>query len=78
MPVHARVKNGRLLVDEPTDLPEGTELTLVPAGAGRTHRSAAVVRYLQAHRERPETDEEMATVRATARRALASLPWDDA
>jgi hypothetical protein len=33
MTVHARVKNGRLLVDEPTDLPEGTELELVPADA---------------------------------------------
>ena len=32
MTVHARVKNGRLLVDEPTDLPEGTELVLVAAG----------------------------------------------
>jgi hypothetical protein len=31
MTVHARVKNGRLLADEPTDLPEGTELELVPA-----------------------------------------------
>jgi hypothetical protein len=31
MTVHARVKNGRLLVDEPTDLPDGTELVLVPA-----------------------------------------------
>jgi len=32
MTVHARLRNGRLLVDEPTDLPEGTELVLVPAG----------------------------------------------
>jgi hypothetical protein len=31
MTVRAHVKNGRLLVDEPTDLPEGTELVLVPA-----------------------------------------------
>jgi hypothetical protein len=31
MTVHARVKNGRLLVDEPTDLPDGTELLLAPA-----------------------------------------------
>jgi len=28
MPLRARVKNGRLLLDEPTDLPEGTELEL--------------------------------------------------
>jgi hypothetical protein len=26
--VKARVKNGRLVLDEPTDLPEGTEVTL--------------------------------------------------
>lgn len=29
MTVRARVRNGRLIVDEPTDLPEGTELELV-------------------------------------------------
>jgi hypothetical protein len=28
-PIRARVKNGRLVVDEPTDLPEGTVLDLV-------------------------------------------------
>lgn len=27
----ARVKNGRLVLDEPTELPEGTEVDLVPA-----------------------------------------------
>lgn len=27
----ARVKNGRLVLDEATDLPEGTEVDLVPA-----------------------------------------------
>ena len=26
----ARVRNGRLVLDEPTDLPEGTELYLMP------------------------------------------------
>jgi hypothetical protein len=26
--VKARVRNGRLVLDEPTDLPEGTEVTL--------------------------------------------------
>jgi hypothetical protein len=30
MAVRARVRNGRLTLDEPTDLPEGTELALVP------------------------------------------------
>lgn len=28
--VKAHVKNGRIVVDEPTDLPDGTELYLVP------------------------------------------------
>jgi hypothetical protein len=31
MSVRARVKNGRLVVDEPTGLPEGTEVELVAA-----------------------------------------------
>jgi len=29
-----RVENGRIKLDEPTDLPEGTELYLVPADGG--------------------------------------------
>lgn len=29
-PVKARVRNGRLVVDEPTDRPEGDEVELVP------------------------------------------------
>lgn len=29
-PVRGRVRNGRLVVDEPTDLPEGDEIDLVP------------------------------------------------
>jgi hypothetical protein len=29
-PVKAHVKNGRLVLDEPTDLPEGEEVELVP------------------------------------------------
>ena len=29
-PVRAIVKGGRLLVDEPTDLPDGTEIELLP------------------------------------------------
>ena len=28
-PLHAVVKNGRLVLDEPTDLPEGSEVSLV-------------------------------------------------
>lgn len=30
MPLRAKVKNGRIIVDEPTDLPDGAELSLVP------------------------------------------------
>ena len=32
-PLKARVKNGRLVLDEPTDLPEGEEVELVRADA---------------------------------------------
>lgn len=33
-PLRARVENGRIHLDEPTDLPEGTELELVIADEG--------------------------------------------
>jgi hypothetical protein len=34
MTIKARVNAGRLVVDEPTDLPEGTELELLPLDPG--------------------------------------------
>lgn len=34
MTLKARVKLGRLVVDEPTELPEGTEIELVPLDPG--------------------------------------------
>lgn len=34
MTLKARVRNGRLLVDEPTQLPEGTEVDLLPLDPG--------------------------------------------
>lgn len=34
MTIKARVRGGRLLVDEPTDLPEGTEVELLPFDPG--------------------------------------------
>ena len=34
MTLKARVKKGRLVVDEPTDLPEGTEVELLPLDPG--------------------------------------------
>ena len=34
MMVKAHVRDGRLVVDEPTDLPEGTEIDLLPLDPG--------------------------------------------
>jgi hypothetical protein len=34
MSLKARVRGGRLVVDEPTDLPEGTEVPLLPLDPG--------------------------------------------
>jgi hypothetical protein len=34
MTIKARVNAGRLVVDEPTDLPEGTEVDLLPLDPG--------------------------------------------
>jgi hypothetical protein len=34
MTLKARVRAGRLVVDEPTDLPEGTEVELLPLAPG--------------------------------------------
>jgi hypothetical protein len=34
MPIKVRVTAGRLVVDEPTDLPEGAELDLLPLDPG--------------------------------------------
>lgn len=34
MTLKARVHNGRLVVDEPTELPEGTEVNLLPLDPG--------------------------------------------
>lgn len=34
MTIKARVRDGRLVVDEPTELPEGTEIELLPLDPG--------------------------------------------
>ena len=34
MTIKARVRAGRLLVDEPTDMPDGTEVELLPLDPG--------------------------------------------
>jgi len=36
-----------------------------------------VLEYVQAYREKPETAAEVSAARASARRALAVLPWDE-
>ena len=52
--MRARVKNGRLVLDEPTDLPEGTEIELVADDHGdelddseRAELHAAIERGLE-------------------------------
>ena len=64
--IRARVRNGRLIVDEPTSLPEGTELELVVDDAGdtldeaeRSALNAAITRAwasVQAGEGRPAAD----------------------
>jgi hypothetical protein len=64
--IRARVRNGRLIVDEPTSLPEGTELDLVVDDAGdgldeseRAALDAAITRArssVQAGEGRPAAD----------------------
>jgi hypothetical protein len=53
--VKACVRNGRLVLDEPTDLPEGTEIELVPLDdlAGMTDEERARV---EASLQRAEGD----------------------
>jgi hypothetical protein len=51
MTVKAHVHNGRLLLDEPTELPEGTEIELLPLDPGDWLQSddrAALHRILSA------------------------------
>jgi predicted transcriptional regulator len=42
MVLHARVKNGRYVIDEPADLPEGAVLELVPVDDMDEEESAAL------------------------------------
>ena len=53
----ARVQGGRLLLDEPVDLPDGSEVELVPADEGdsldapdRARLHAALARSIEQHR----------------------------
>ena len=51
MTLKARVKGGRLVVDEPTDLPEGTEVELLPLDPGDWLDDADRMRLHDALRE---------------------------
>jgi hypothetical protein len=56
--VKARVVNGRLVIEEPTDLPEGTELYLMPVGEDDEERmdiaeANDVLEAMQASGEKP-------------------------
>jgi hypothetical protein len=51
MTIKARVRDGRLVVDEPTDLPDGTELELLPLDSGDWLDEADRVALHQALRE---------------------------
>ncbi len=56
MTVRARVKNGRLTVDEPTDLPEGTEVELSLVDGEDEQLDAEDSAALQAALERADDD----------------------
>lgn len=51
MTIKARVRQGRLVVDEPTELPEGTELQLLPLDPGDWLSDEARAALHQALRE---------------------------
>jgi len=64
MSVRARVRNGRLIVDEPTDLPDGTEVELVAVDALERALAAA-----------PASDEPLSPEEAAELRAIAKGPF---
>lgn len=70
--VKARVKNGRLVLDEPTDLPEGTEVTLAvtvdePDDDERARIVAAVERSMDQVKAGKHVDAETVIARLLAR-----------
>jgi hypothetical protein len=60
MTVRARVIRGRLVVDEPTDLPEGTEVELVSEQDDRARHAdlAALLAEMKAERGTAGAEEE--------------------
>jgi hypothetical protein len=65
--VRAHVRNGRLVVDEPTDLPDGTEIDL----AGEPPDVSDV---LAGKRQAPAADEPLSPEESEKLRAAASGP----
>lgn len=71
-PLKARVTNGRLVLDEPTDLPEGEEVELVPADTDEMddaeraalHESLAISLDQMKRGELVDGDEVLARLRA--------------
>lgn len=72
LPLKARVRNGRLVLDEPTDLPEGDEVELVPADVDdmdeeerkTLHESLAVSFEQKKKGQLIDADEALAKLRA--------------
>jgi len=52
MTLKARVKAGRLVMDEPTDLPEGTVVELLPLDPG-TGSTTSPARHFTSHCSHP-------------------------
>jgi hypothetical protein len=67
----ARVRGGRLLLDEPVDLPEGTEVELVPADEGDGLDDADRARLHEALRR--SADQFRAGQKTSAKKVLAEL-----
>jgi len=67
----ARVRGGRLLLDEPVDLPEGTEVELVPADEGEGLDDADRARLHEALRR--SADQFRTGQRTSAKKVLAEL-----
>ena len=66
MTLKARVHNGRFVVDEPTELPEGTEVDLLPLDPGdwlTAEDRAALHRALSASQEDVDAEEVLRELR---------------
>ena len=69
--LEARVRGGRLVLDEPVDLPDGTEVDLVPADEGDDLDDADRARLHQALRR--SADQFRAGHGVSAKQVLAEL-----